>query len=71
LIKSGEKLEVRYPYDWHLRTEIDAIYIHIDEKTLLENCLLFGKIKEETRTMNVLKLDAIIKDKKYIPANKL
>lgn len=39
LIKAGEKLEVRYPYAWHLRTLDDNIYFHISEKTLMDNCL--------------------------------
>lgn len=65
LIKKGEKIEVRYPYEWHLRTE-DSLYFHIPAQKLLKNCILFGVINEETKFQNKLNLDEILEKKEYL-----
>lgn len=64
LIESGEKLEVRYPYEWHLRTE-DNNYFHISEETLRGSCILFGKIHEDVRFSSSKELSEILRDKDY------
>ena len=71
LIKAGEKLEVRHPYKWHLRTFSDDIYLHIDEEVLIDDCLLFGVINKDVRFNNGQKLKEIIEKNLYVPANKL
>lgn len=56
----GEKIEIRYPYDWHFRTE-DNFYFHAEAETILQNCKLFGIIWEEVMVRNKANLNEIIK----------
>ena len=63
-IKKSEFLEVRYAYEWHLRTE-DNIYFHVLPKTILDNCLLFGQIYETVDFENKTKLNEIMKKGLY------
>ncbi len=60
LLLRGEKIEIRYPYAWHFRTE-DDIYFQIDEPTLKMNCKLIGYIWSEVRGRNIAKLEEILR----------
>lgn len=63
-ILKGEKIEIRYPFAWHFRTE-DNIYFHAEESMILHNCKLIGKIWPEVKTNNVAKLEEIIRLRLY------
>lgn len=60
----GEKIEIRYPYAWHFRTE-DGFYLHASEEMILENCVLYGVIWDRVRSNNIAKLDEILKLRLY------
>ncbi len=57
--KQGEIIEIRYAYQWHIRTS-DNKYFHILPEKLVEHCMPFGKIKEDIRSMNNHNLKEII-----------
>lgn len=59
-LKKGEKIEIRYPYAWHFRTE-DNHYFHATEEMILENCVLFWVILERIRFWNIAKLSEILR----------
>ena len=63
-IKKGEKIEIRYPYQWHFRTE-DNNYFHCEPKMILKNCKLFGVVMEEIRFQNKANLEEILRLKLY------
>lgn len=65
-LRKGEKIEIRYPYAWHFRTE-DNIYLHATSEMILDNCKLIGVIWEKIKWMNVAKLDEILKLRLYDP----
>lgn len=67
-LKKGEKLEIRYPYEWHFRTE-DNQYFHCEEVMILQNCKLIGKIWEKIKWQNEAKLDEILRLRLYDPIN--
>lgn len=56
----GEKIEIRYPYAWHFRTE-DNFYLHAEPEMILQNCKLFGIIWEKVEWQNKANLDEILK----------
>ena len=56
----GEKIEIRFPYEWHFRTE-DNVYMQVSEETLLKNCRLFGTIWERVRFNNKASLEEILR----------
>ncbi len=58
-LAKGEKIEIRYPYAWHFRTE-DAIYLHAEPEVILQNCKLFGVIWERVRSNNKASLLEIL-----------
>jgi hypothetical protein len=64
LLRKGEKIEIRYPYEWHFRTE-DRYYTHANPDVILANCVLFGIIDEKTRWQNIAQLDEILRLKLY------
>ena len=59
-IHAGERIEIRYPYEWHFRTE-DNVYLQADEKTLLTNCKLVGTIWDTVRSGNRASLEEILR----------
>jgi len=63
-IKKGEKIEIRYPYKWHFRTE-DNLYCHVEESVLIKNCLLFG-VKNKNSKQS---LADILLNSEYTPIN--
>lgn len=63
-IMAGEKIEIRYPYEWHFRTE-DNVYLHADERSILENCKLFGTIWDTVRAGNRASLEEILRIRLY------
>ena len=63
-LKLGEKIEIRYPYSWHFRTE-DNIYFHAEEATILQNCRHFGTIIEHVRFQNKANLEEILRLRLY------
>jgi hypothetical protein len=58
-IQKGEKIEIRYPYKWHFRTE-DNEYYHAEPMVIKNNCILLGTITEKVRFANKLKLAEIL-----------
>lgn len=60
----GEILEIRYPYQWHVRTE-DGKYFHIKPEDLEEHCKPYGKIKGDVKSANNKSLEDILKEKLF------
>ena len=60
VIGKGEKIEIRYPYEWHFRAE-DNSYFHASEIMIFENCKLIGIITESVRFRNKATLEEIIR----------
>ena len=63
-IYKGEKIEIRYPYEWHFRTEKNEYY-HAKSEMIINNCALFGIIKPEINRNNKAKLEEIIRLELY------
>lgn len=63
-LKKGEKIEIRYPFEWHFRTE-DRIYLHCDPNVILENCELHGVILEHVSFNNKASLEEILRLRLY------
>jgi len=61
LIGKGEKIEIRFPYAWHFRTEVDNNYFQADEESILKNCKYIGKIWSDIAFNNKAKLEEIIR----------
>jgi hypothetical protein len=59
-LKQGERIEIRYPYAWHFRTE-DNIYLHCSEEMLIQNAFLFGIIDYKVRQTNKATLYEILR----------
>lgn len=59
-LDSGEKIEIRFEYEWHFRTE-DNTYFHAPPEMILTNCRLIGKVLEEVSWHNIAHLDEIIR----------
>lgn len=64
----GEKIEIRYPYEWHFRTE-DNQYFHARSEMIYENCKLIGRIIEQVRFNNKAKLKEILELELYNKGN--
>lgn len=60
----GEKIEIRYPYAWHFRTE-DNFYLHAEPEMILQNCRLFGIIWDKVKFNNVAQLEEILRLRLY------
>ena len=56
----GEKIEIRYPYDWHFRTE-DNKYYHCAPSMIKDHCKLVGIIYDEVRRGNRAELSDILR----------
>lgn len=59
ILEKWEKIEIRYPYEWHFRT-YDNQYFHCTPKMIEENCILFWEIWENVRFWNQCKLKDIL-----------
>lgn len=56
----GEKIELRFPYAWHFRTE-DNKYFHATEEMIKGNCICVGEIWEKVKWYNRISLFNILK----------
>lgn len=65
-LKEGDIIEIRYPYEWHFRTE-DNRYIQAEPDVILNNATLIGKVNEDIRFNNRHKLNEILERKLYTP----
>ena len=65
-LRQGEKIEIRYPYAWHFRTE-DNFYLHAEPQMILDNCKLIGVIWEKIKWMNQANLEEIVRLRLYDP----
>jgi hypothetical protein len=63
-ILQGEKIEIRYPYAWHFRTE-DNKYFHATKEMISLNCKPFGVILEKIAWENIAELSEILRLKLY------
>ena len=63
-LAKGEKIEIRYPYAWHFRTE-DSHYLHANSEMILQNCRLFGEIFDKVRFQNKAKFEEILRLRLY------
>lgn len=59
-IKKGEKIEIRYPFEWNYRCE-DNFYAHSDAQYILDKCKLFGTVKSEIKYKNKANLEEILR----------
>ena len=59
-IPKGEKIEIRYPFQWNYRTECNY-YVNSTEKYILDNCKLFATVKEEIKSTNLANLEEILR----------
>lgn len=60
----GEKIEIRYPYEWHFRTE-DNNYFHAKPEMILEHCKFIGDILPEVKFANMANLEEILRLRLY------
>jgi hypothetical protein len=63
-LAKGEKIEIRFPYEWHFRTE-DNFYFHAFPEMIFENCKPFGVIMPDVRFNNKANLEEILRLKLY------
>lgn len=59
-LATGEKIEIRYPYEWHFRTE-DNFYFHATPEMISQNCMLPGVICSNVRSANSATLEEILR----------
>lgn len=59
VLNVGEFIEIRYPYEWHYRTDTDE-YFCSTEDVLLENCKLHGVVWSNVKSGNRCKLSDIM-----------
>lgn len=58
-IPVGMKIEIRFPYAWHYRTEENKYY-QSDEDEILKYCRLVGNVREDIKWNNRHNLDEIL-----------
>ncbi len=63
-IEKGERIEIRYPYEWHFRTE-DNEYYHCEPEVIINNAKLIGEIYDNVKFDNIAKLDEVLRLKLY------
>ena len=63
-IRKGEKIEIRYPYAWHFRTE-DNQYFHAIPSMIKDNCRCIGAVLPSVWSNNIAKLEEILRLKLY------
>ena len=59
-VKKGERLEIRYPFEWNFRLE-DNLYLNCPEDYLFTHCKLVGHVKDEVRRNNKANLEEILR----------
>jgi hypothetical protein len=59
-VKKGNKIEIRYPFEWNYRTECNY-YIHSKPEYILDKCKLHGVIKEDVKSNNKANLEEILR----------
>jgi len=62
--KKGEIIEIRFPYEWHFRTE-DSSYFNATPETIVDNCEFIGTVYEPVRWDNIASLKDILKLRLY------
>lgn len=62
-------IEIRYPFKWHFRTEKNT-YHHKTEEEIINKCILFANIDEQTRWCNNHDLKEILEQKLYSEIDK-
>ena len=67
LIK-GEMIEIRYPFEWHFRTE-DNQYFNASSAHILDNCKLVGVIWNNVQLSSCAELADILRLKLYDKCN--
>jgi len=65
-IKKGEKIEIRYPYEWHYRTE-DNMYMQSSSDYINQNCKIFGVVNPDVKSANKALLEEILRLELYTP----
>jgi len=65
-LKENDIIEIRYPYEWHFRTE-DNRYIQAEPDVILNNAVLFGIVNEQVKFNNRHNLKEILEQKLYEP----
>lgn len=63
-LNEGEFIEIRYPYEWHFRTE-DNEYFHANAEMIYKNCVYIGKILHDVWFKNKANLSEILKLELY------
>lgn len=63
-LDKGEKIEIRYPYEWHFRTW-DNHYLHAEVEVILANCKLIGTIIPHVKATNKANLEEILRLRLY------
>jgi len=63
-LKKGERIEIRFPFEWNYRTE-DNIYFHSDNDYILSKCKLIGKVEAKVKSNNNATLEEILRLELY------
>jgi hypothetical protein len=63
-LKKGEKIEIRFPFEWNYRTE-DNIYFHSENDYILSKCKLIGKVEAKVKSNNKATLEEILRLELY------
>ena len=63
-LRKGEKIEIRFAFEWHFRTE-DNYYFHATPEMITENCKPFGKIFKQVSFNNKANLAQILELELY------
>ena len=67
-LKTGEKIEIRYPYEWHYRTELGE-YFESEPHYILANCKKIGTIIPSVKSSNKASLEEILRLDLYDKTN--
>jgi hypothetical protein len=65
-LNNGEYIEIRYPFEWHFRTE-DNEYFHAEPDMIYQNCVYAGEILQEVQFKNKANLEEIMRLELYRP----
>lgn len=71
-IKKGTFIEIRYPYAWHWRANYSfkenggsGSYGHSTAKSIVGNCILFGRVQSEVSWLNSFSINEILEKELY------
>lgn len=59
-LSKGEKIEIRFPFEWNYRTE-DDIYFYSNPEYLIENCKIIGYVLDDVKWKNKANLEEILR----------